>query len=173
MAICILNGPNLNMLGSRESAIYGSKTLEQAIMPCQKLCEENNIPFAHFQSNHEGEIIDFLHKEGREFQFIIANLGAYTHTSIAIRDAFLSLNLNVGLGGVGHEGSLNARNVTQEDTRIIELHISNVFAREEFRHKSYISDIALSVISGFGIEGYHLATQFAIKLGRRNNGQAL
>lgn len=144
MSICILNGVNLNMLGMRESSIYGNKTLQQAIAPCEELCKENNISFTHFQNNCEGEIVNFLHEHGGNFQYIIANLGAYTHTSIAIRDAFLSIKNN-------------------EFLKIIELHISNVFAREDFRHKSFISDISLGVISGFGVEGYLLATQFAIK----------
>jgi len=143
MSICILNGPNLNMLGKRENSIYGYSTLEQTIKPCEELCKKNGVEFTHFQSNHEGEIIDFLHKNGEKFQYIIANLGAYTHTSIAIRDAFGSIK----------NGTL---------PKIIELHISNVFAREEFRHKSFISDIALAVISGFGTEVYLLATQYAV-----------
>jgi len=143
MSICILNGPNLNMLGKRENSIYGYSTLEQTIKPCEELCKKNGVEFTHFQSNHEGEIIDFLHKNGEKFQYIIANLGAYTHTSIAIRDAFGSIK-------------------SGELPKIIELHISNVFAREEFRHKSFISDIALAVISGFGTEGYLLATQYAV-----------
>jgi 3-dehydroquinate dehydratase-2 len=143
MSICILNGPNLNMLGRRESAIYGTQTLEQTIRPCEELCKKNSIELTHFQSNHEGEIIDFLHKNGEKFQYIIANLGAYTHTSIAIRDAFGSIK-------------------SGELPKIIELHISNVYAREEFRHKSLIASIAIAVISGLGTEGYLLATQYAI-----------
>lgn len=143
MSICILNGPNLNMLGKREVSVYGHAKLEDAISPCEKLCKENKVEFTHFQSNHEGEIVDFLHKNINKFQYIIANLGAYTHTSVAIRDAFCSIK----------NGEL---------PKIIELHISNVFAREEFRHHSFISDIAIAVISGLGTDGYLLATQFAI-----------
>lgn len=144
MSICIINGVNLNMLGRRESSIYGIKTLEEVIKPCEVLCKNNNIEFVHFQSNYEGAIIDFLHKEGEKFKFVIANLGAYTHTSIAIRDALLSIFRN-------------------GEPQIIELHISNIFKREEFRHKSFISDISLAVISGLGTDGYLVATQYAVQ----------
>ena len=143
MSVCIINGPNLNMLGKRENSIYGTQTLEQTIKPCEELCKKNSIEFTHFQSNHEGEIIDFLHKNGEKFQYIIANLGAYTHTSIAIRDAFGSIK-------------------SGELPKIIELHISNIYAREEFRRKSYIQDIAIAVISGLGTEGYLLTTQYVV-----------
>ena len=143
MSILILNGANLNMLGKREEGIYGNSTLENAIDPCRKLCKQHNINFQHFQSNNEGDIINFLHKNTEQFQFIIANLGAFTHTSIAIRDAILSIQ---------NEGK----------PQIIELHISNTHKREEFRHKSFISDISHGIITGFGIEGYLLATKFAI-----------
>ncbi len=144
MSICILNGPNLNMLGKRESSIYGTKTLEQVISPCEELCKKNGIEFTHFQNNCEGNIIDFLHQNGEKFQYIIANLGAYTHTSIAIRDAFGSIK-------------------SGELPKIIELHISNIYSRsDEFRRKSYIQDISVAVISGFGTDGYLLATQYAV-----------
>ena len=142
MSICILNGPNLNMLGKRESSIYGTQTLEQAIAPCEELCTKNNIQFTHFQSNSEGEIINFLHQNGETFQYIITNLGAYTHTSIAIRDAFTSIK--------------------KEFPKIIELHISNVFAREEFRHQSFISDVSLVGICAIVVEWIRVATQYAI-----------
>ena len=141
MSICIINGVNLNMLGSREPSVYGFETLEQIIEKCKKLCDDSGVEFEHFQSNHEGEIVDFIQKT-QGVEYFIANLGAFTHTSIAIRDAFLSIK--------------------NEKTHIIELHISNIFKREEFRHKSFISDISLAVISGFGTEGYTLATKYCI-----------
>lgn len=145
MSILIINGPNLNMLGKREESIYGNTTLNDAMLPCQKLCEQHKILFKDFQSNNESEIIDFLHLNGGNFKYIIANFGAFTHTSIAIRDALLSI-----------QNKNSAPN-------IIEVHISNIYKREEFRHKSFISDIAIAVMCGFGIDGYYLATEFAIK----------
>ena len=143
MSICIINGANLNMLGAREPSVYGTQTLADIVEKCKNLCDEGGVKFEHFQSNHEGGIIDFIQQNGGKFQYIIANLGAFTHTSIAIRDALLSIKT--------------------EKTHIIELHISNVFKREEFRHKSFISDISLAVISGLGTEGYEFATKYCIE----------
>src|SRR5574343_812582 len=131
MSICIINGVNLNMLGMREPSVYGTQTLTDIIEKCKKLCDDSGVKFEHFQSNHEGEIVDFIQKT-QGVEYFIANLGAFTHTSIAIRDAFLSIKT--------------------EKTHIIELHISNVFKREEFRHKSFISDISLAVMSGLGTQ---------------------
>ena len=142
MSICIINGVNLNMLGSREPSVYGFETLEQIIEKCKKLCDDSGVKFEHFQSNHEGEIVDFIQKT-QSVEYFIANLGAFTHTSIAIRDAFLSIKT--------------------AKTHIIELHISNIFKREAFRHQSFISDIATAVISGLGTEGYTLSTQYCIE----------
>ena len=130
------------MLGKREPEVYGFETLKNVIEKCKKLCDEAGVEFEHFQSNHEGEIIDFI-QQSKGVEYFIANLGAFTHTSIAIRDAFLSIKT--------------------EKTHIIELHISNIFKREEFRHKSFISDISLAVISGFGTEGYALTTKYCIE----------
>ena len=141
MSICIINGPNLNMLGSRETEVYGFETLEHIIEKCKKLCDDSGVKFEHFQSNHEGEIVDFIQKT-QCVEYFITNLGAFTHTSIAIRDALLSIKT--------------------AKTHIIELHISNVFKREEFRHKSFISDISLAVISGLGTQGYALATKYCL-----------
>jgi 3-dehydroquinate dehydratase-2 len=129
------------MLGSREPSVYGFETLEQIIEECKKLCDDSGVKFEHFQSNHEGEIVDFIQKT-QGVEYFIANLGAFTHTSIAIRDAFLSIKT--------------------EKTHIIELHISNIFKRESFRHQSFISDIATAVISGLGTQGYALATKYCI-----------
>lgn len=142
MSICIINGVNLNMLGTREPSVYGTQTLTEIIAKCKNLCDEADVKFEHFQSNHEGEIVDFIQKT-QGVEYFIANLGAFTHTSIAIRDAFLSIKT--------------------EKTHIIELHISNIFKREDFRHKSFISDISLAVISGLGTEGYTLATKYCIE----------
>ena len=142
MSICIINGVNLNMLGTREPEVYGFETLEQIIEKCKKLCDDSGVKFEHFQSNHEGEIVDFIQKT-QSVEYFIANLGAFTHTSIAIRDAFLSIKT--------------------AKTHIIELHISNIFKREAFRHQSFISDIATAVISGLGTEGYTLSTQYCIE----------
>jgi len=142
MSICIINGANLNMLGSREPEVYGFETLAQVVEKCKKLCDDSGVKFEHFQSNHEGEIVDFIHKT-QGVEYFIANLGAFTHTSIAIRDALLSIKT--------------------AKTHVIELHISNIFKREAFRHQSFISDISLAVISGLGTEGYTLATKYCIE----------
>ncbi len=128
-----INGPNINFIGKREPDIYGNVTYEQLVKLIEEECSKNNISSDIFQSNIEGEIIDKIQKS-EDVDLIIANLGAYTHTSIAIRDAFLSVN-----------------------KPFIEVHISNIFKREKFRHKSFISDIAIGVISGFGIDSYLLA----------------
>ena len=141
MGILVINGPNLNMLGKREPEIYGSQSLDDIMLMCKNVADKSNVMFEHFQSNHEGQIIDFIQNEAEKYSFIIANIGAYTHTSIAIRDAFLSLT---------------------KRPNIIELHVSNVYKREEFRHKSYISAISIAVMCGFGSKGYLLATQFCV-----------
>ena len=140
----IINGPNLNLLGKRESSIYGNQTLEEIMAQCQTLCQKHGIEFSHFQSNHEGEIIDYIHNNISKTTACIANLGAYTHTSIAIRDAF-------------------SASKSIKDFPLIEAHISNVYAREEFRHKSMIASISTAVITGLGNNSYRLATVHAIE----------
>ncbi len=132
--ILIINGPNLNMLGKREPEIYGSKTLDDVKIECQDIGKELAITVDFRQSNTEGEIVGWIQESGQKFAGIIINAGAYTHTSVAIRDALLSINLP-----------------------IIEVHISNIFKREDFRHHSFISDVALGMISGLGTDGYLLA----------------
>ncbi|MEC7761060.1 MAG: type II 3-dehydroquinate dehydratase [Pseudomonadota bacterium] len=132
--IHILNGPNLNLLGKRQPEIYGADTLADVEANCAKLGGELGLVTALFQSNHEGEIIDQIHRAREEAAGIIINAGAYTHTSVAILDA-----LNTFEG------------------RVIEVHISNIHAREPFRHHSYISARADGVIVGCGVEGYELA----------------
>lgn len=132
--ILIINGPNLNMLGKREPEIYGSKTLDDVSAECKKLGKELSLAVDFRQSNTEGEIVGWIQDSGKKFNGIIINAGAYTHTSVAIRDALLSIDLP-----------------------IIEVHISNIFKREEFRHQSFISDVAVGMICGLGTEGYSLA----------------
>lgn len=133
--ILILNGPNLNLLGAREPEIYGSDTLEEVMDGVGRRAVELGCVIETAQSNSEGALVDRIQQAGREgVDFILFNPGAYTHTSIALRDALL---------GVG--------------VPFIEVHLSNVFAREEFRQASYLSDIAVGVISGLGAQGYELA----------------
>ncbi len=132
MNILILNGPNLNLLGKRETEIYGNVSFEDYLK--KLVLKYPEFQLHYFQSNIEGEIIDQLHKVGFEFDGIILNAGAYTHTSIAIADAIKSIR-----------------------TPVIEVHISNTFSREEFRHISYISPVCAGVIVGFGLKSYELA----------------
>lgn len=132
--IYILNGPNLNLLGLRQPEIYGRSTLEDVAEDCASLAEELGLTIRFHQSNHEGQIIDWIHQARTEGAGVIINPGALTHTSIAILDA------------------LNAF-----DGPVIEVHISNIHKREAFRHHSYVSLRAEGVIAGCGIEGYLLA----------------
>lgn len=132
MKIAIINGPNLNLLGKREPEIYGNQTFEDFFDDLQKKYPQ--IQLIYFQSNVEGEIINKIHEIGFEFDGIILNAGAYTHTSIAIADAIKSVQ-----------------------TPVIEVHISNTFARETFRHQSYISPVASGIVVGFGMKSYELA----------------
>ena len=137
--VLILNGPNLNLLGTREPQVYGSQTLADVEALCERACAANGFALDFRQSNHEGELVDALHEAGRlhakgKLAGVILNAGAYTHTSVALHDA---------IKGTG--------------VRLIELHISNVHAREEFRHHSYISPVAKAVMCGFGVNGYALA----------------
>ena len=139
--ILVLHGPNLNLLGEREPEVYGTTTLEEINQGLIDTAELLGHSLAHFQSNAEHDLIDRIHQAKREqVEFIIINPGAFTHTSIALRDAF---------SGVG--------------VPFIEVHLSNVFAREEFRRQSYLSDIAVAVISGAGAGGYRLALQAALE----------
>lgn len=134
MKIAIINGPNLNLLGKREPEVYGNETFEAYF---ELLREEfKTIDLIYFQSNQEGDLIDKIHELGFDFDGIVLNAGAYTHTSIAIADA-----------------------VSAVETPIIEVHISNVFKREQFRHQSYISPVAKGTIGGFGLQSYKLAIQ--------------
>lgn len=132
MNILIINGPNLNLLGKREPAIYGSKSFTDYFTELQAQFPDHNL--SYFQSNQEGDLIDKLHETGFELDGIVMNAGAYTHTSVAIADAIKGIT-----------------------TPVIEVHISNVFAREEFRHHSYLSPVCWGCICGFGLQSYELA----------------
>lgn len=135
--VLIINGPNLNLLGKREPSVYGSSTMESCLVSLRHLCEVD-----YFQSNHEGDIIDKLHQVGfdRSYAGIVLNAGAYTHTSLAIADAIAAIELPV-----------------------VEVHISNVHAREEIRHRSLISGVCRGVIAGFGLDSYRLGVEALIK----------
>ncbi len=137
--LLILNGPNLNLLGSREPAVYGSTTLDDIRRCCEALAQTLGHELLFFQSNAEHELVERIQQAYRErVDFIVINPAAYTHTSIALRDALLAVGIP-----------------------FIEVHLSNVFARDSFRHHSYLSDIAVGVISGLGAQGYELALQAA------------
>jgi 3-dehydroquinate dehydratase II len=134
-SILVLNGPNLNLLGKREPEIYGSDTLDDIMQRVAASATALGHELNHFQSNAEHELINRIHLSNEQgVAFIIINPGAFTHTSIALRDAFLGVKIP-----------------------FIEVHLSNVFSREEFRRHSYLSDVAIGVISGFGLHGYLFA----------------
>ena len=139
LRILLLNGPNLNMLGKREPQIYGAATLPQIVDALTLRAKELNATLTHLQSNAEHELINAIQQSLGQQDFIIINPGAYTHTSVAIRDALLSVAIP-----------------------FIEVHLSNVHAREEFRRHSYLSDIAKGVICGLGAKGYHYALESAV-----------
>jgi len=132
--IIILNGPNLNLLGEREKSQYGDFTLKDIETSCKKFAVENNTKLFMFQSNIEGELIEKIQNSRKEQDGLIINAGGYTHTSVAIHDALKILTIP-----------------------IIELHISNIYNREEFRHKSLISKVAKGIVCGFGADGYIMA----------------
>ena len=134
MKIIIINGPNLNLLGKREPEIYGSQTFEDFFRVLQLTFKD--VELAYFQSNIEGEIIDKLHEVGFDYDGVILNAAAYTHTSVGIGDAVKGIT-----------------------TPVVEVHISNIHAREEFRQHSYIAPNAKGVLFGFGLKGYELAIQ--------------
>ncbi len=136
MRIAIINGPNINMLGIREPSEYGTATFVDLENMCMKWAKDLKMDVTCFQSNSEGAIIDKIQTLHGNTEAIIINAGAYSHTSIGIRDALLAVNIP-----------------------IYEVHISNILARESFRHHTYISDIAVAVLCGFGINGYKYALQ--------------
>lgn len=139
--ILLLNGPNLNLLGSREPEVYGSATLSDVENEAVRVANTAGAKLSCFQSNHEGALIDRIHAAKAEgIDAIVINPGGLTHTSVALRDA---------LAGVG--------------LPVVEVHISNIHQRETFRHHSYISGIASGVICGLGVDGYRVAVEFVIK----------
>ena len=139
--ILLINGPNLNLLGNREPELYGSKSLSDIEKELTMLADQNGYALLSFQSNSESEIVDWIHENAKGADFLVINPGAFTHTSISIRDAILGTDIS-----------------------FIEIHISNIFSREEFRKESYFSDIAEGVISGLGFKGYELALTAAIEM---------
>lgn len=134
--ILVLNGPNLNMLGVREPEVYGVATLGDVEALCLRTAHELGLEAVCRQSNHEGELVTWIQEARNGFAGIVLNAGAYTHTSIALHDAIKAVGLPV-----------------------IEVHLSNVFAREKFRHRSHIAPVAAGVLCGFGVQGYALAIQ--------------
>ena len=136
--VLLLNGQNLNLLGSREPEIYGSTTLKEIEEKVEAILSGHKIQCETFQSNSEGEIIDWLHKH-RGADFLLLNPGALAHTSVGLRDAVLGVEIP-----------------------FVEIHLTNIHKREEFRHHSYFSDIAIGALAGLGVKGYLLAAEFAV-----------
>jgi len=137
--VLVLNGPNLNLLGTREPAVYGTATLADVEALCRAEAERYGLSIEARQSNHEGELVDWVQEAGRRHTAgdvvgVVLNAGAYTHTSVALRDA---------VAGTG--------------VPVVEVHVSNVHAREDFRHHSYLSPVAAGIVVGFGVDGYALA----------------
>ena len=138
--ILVLNGPNLNLLGTREPAVYGSQTLSDIENELAPIAQRQNAQLTFFQTNHEGALIDRIHLARTDgTDFIIINGGAFSHTSIALRDALAAVSL-----------------------RFIEVHLSNLHRREAFRHHSYLADLAVGTIVGLGAAGYRYALDFAL-----------
>ena len=151
--VMVINGPNLNLLGQREPGIYGSKTLADVKADCEAACALHGLTLDFRQSNHEGVLVDWLQEAGAaeasgSLAGVVLNAAAYTHTSVALRDAIKGANLST-----------------------IELHISNVHAREEFRNHSYISAVAKAVMAGFGTAGYALAISAVAGWAKARTGQ--
>lgn len=143
MKVLVLNGPNLNLLGTREPEIYGTETLHDIENRITTLALESSIDINFFQSNSEDGLIDRLHKAKNDsVDYVIINPGAFTHTSVALRDAFLGTNIP-----------------------FIEVHISNIYSREDFRKKSFLSDISTGLITGLGTAGYEFALSSIIRRG--------
>lgn len=137
--ILLLNGPNLNLFGTREPETYGHLTLNDIVQSLSADAQALNVKLTHFQSNAEHELINKIHAARGNVDYILINPAAFTHTSVALRDALLGVNIP-----------------------FIEIHLSNVYSREPFRHHSYLSDIATGVICGLGAEGYRFALQAAV-----------
>lgn len=139
MKILLINGPNLNLLGKRETSIYGNQTFEDYLKELLKKLKPayNKLQIDYFQSNHEGNLIDEVQKADGKYDGVILNAGGFTHTSVALADAISAINIDV-----------------------VEVHISNIYAREEFRRKSLISHACAGIIAGFGMNSYSLAIQY-------------
>ena len=146
MNILMINGPNLNLLGTREPSIYGNKKLIEIEKDLIKVAKNKSINLECFQSNHEGEIVDKIQDSVNKIKGILINAGAFTHTSISIRDALIGSKIP-----------------------FVELHISNIFNREEFRKESFLTDKAVGIISGFGILSYYLALDGIIEYLKNND----
>lgn len=140
LRIGVLHGPNLNLLGRREPEVYGGTTLAEINAGLESLAERLGVRIECFQANGEGALVEWVQEAGPRVDGFLVNAGAYTHTSIALRDALL---------GGGHP--------------FVEVHLSNVFAREEFRHRSFLADRALGVVCGFGAASYHLALRALVE----------
>ena len=139
LSILVINGPNLNRLGSRQPNVYGNMTWDEVSQKIEEYAQKRNVEVTFFQSNSEGELINKIHSAVDDFDGIIINAGAYSHTSIAIRDAISSVNIPV-----------------------VEVHISNVFGRETFRQHSYLSAVCVGSVSGFGYLSYVLALEYFV-----------
>jgi len=141
--IAVIHGPNLNMLGRREPEIYGSRNIDELNKTLEKYAESLKIGITIFQSNHEGEIVDFIHEGYNKFRGIVINPGGLTHYSIVLRDALIAIKIPV-----------------------VEVHISNIYQREEFRHKSVIAPVAVGQITGLGTDGYFYGLEAITKIVR-------
>ena len=142
--ILVIHGPNLDLLGQREPGVYGKATLKQINGELSKIAKAEKIALETFQSNHEGEIVEKIGKAKGKFDCIVINPAAYTHTSVAIRDAISAVSIPV-----------------------VEVHLSNIYAREEFRHTSLISPVAVGQVSGFGVDSYRLGLKAAIEIAKK------
>ena len=146
ITVLVLHGPNLNLLGLREPEIYGSLTLDRIDRSLEMDGKELQVSISCLQSNHEGVLVDAIHNARGKYEGIIINAGAYTHTSVAIRDALLGVQIPT-----------------------VEVHLSNIYTREEFRHHSYIAPVAIGQISGFGADSYRLGLQALVNYLSRSN----
>ena len=142
--ILVIHGPNLDLLGQREPGVYGKTTLKQIGAELRKIAKAEKIKLETFQSSHEGEIVEKIGKARGKFDCILINPAAYTHTSVAIRDAISAVSIPT-----------------------VEVHLSNIYAREEFRHTSLISAVAVGQVSGFGLDSYRLGLKAAIEIAKK------
>ncbi len=142
--ILVIHGPNLNLLGDREPGIYGKLTLEQVDTELARIAKSEKVGLETFQSNHEGEIVEKIGAAKGKFDSILINPAAYTHTSVAIRDAIAAVSIPT-----------------------VEVHLSNIYAREEFRHTSLIAPVAAGQVSGFGLDSYRLGFKAAIEISKK------